>query len=40
MDADWRYERIEGASHWMMMDAAETVTNLILDWFKVTDSAS
>lgn len=39
MDAEWRYERIEGGSHWMMMDAAETVTNLMLDWFKVDDSA-
>ena len=38
MDAEWRYERIEGASHWMMMDAADTVTNLLLDWFRVDNS--
>lgn len=33
MDAQWRYERIEGASHWMMLDEPEAVTNLLLDWF-------
>ena len=33
MDAEWRYERIEGASHWMMLDEPEAVTNLLLDWF-------
>lgn len=39
MDAEWRYERIEGASHWMMMDEPEAVANLLLDWFRVDDSA-
>jgi len=33
MDAEWRYERIEGASHWMTMDEPETVSKLIVEWF-------
>jgi pimeloyl-ACP methyl ester carboxylesterase len=27
----WRYERIEGASHWMQLDAPERVTELLLE---------
>ena len=30
---EWRYERIEGASHWMQLDAAERVNALLLEWF-------
>ena len=30
---EWRYERIEGASHWLQLDAAERVNALLLDWF-------
>lgn len=30
--AEWRYERIEGASHWIPLDAPESVTRLILEW--------
>ena len=30
---EWRYERIEGASHWMQLDAPERVNELLLDWF-------
>jgi pimeloyl-ACP methyl ester carboxylesterase len=30
---EWRYERIEGASHWMQLDAPERVNALLLDWF-------
>ena len=33
MDADWRYERIEDASHWMMLDKPKETNALILDWF-------
>lgn len=29
----WRYERVEGASHWMQLDAPERVNELLLDWF-------
>jgi pimeloyl-ACP methyl ester carboxylesterase len=28
----WRYERIEGASHWMQLDAPERVTELLLEF--------
>jgi pimeloyl-ACP methyl ester carboxylesterase len=28
----WRYERIEGASHWLQIDAAERVNGLLLDF--------
>lgn len=34
MDAPWRYERIEGSSHWVMLDAPERVNALLLEWFK------
>ncbi len=30
---EWRYERIEGASHWMQLDAPERLNELLLDWF-------
>ena len=36
MDADWRYERIEGGSHWVMLDRAQEVNALILDWLEKT----
>jgi pimeloyl-ACP methyl ester carboxylesterase len=28
----WRYERIEGPSHWMQLDAPERVNELLLDF--------
>jgi pimeloyl-ACP methyl ester carboxylesterase len=28
----WRYERIDGASHWMQLDAADRVTELLLEF--------
>jgi pimeloyl-ACP methyl ester carboxylesterase len=28
----WRYERIEGASHWMQLDAPDRVTQLLLEF--------
>jgi pimeloyl-ACP methyl ester carboxylesterase len=30
---DWRYERIEGAGHWIPLDAPERVNTLLLEWF-------
>lgn len=39
MNAEWRYERIEGASHWMMLDEPEAVTTLLLDWFSLITEA-
>jgi pimeloyl-ACP methyl ester carboxylesterase len=29
---DWRYERIDGASHWLQLDAPDRVNELLLDW--------
>jgi pimeloyl-ACP methyl ester carboxylesterase len=34
MRAPWRAERIDGASHFLMLDQPQPVTNLILDFFK------
>ena len=28
----WRYEEISGASHWIPLDAPETLNALLLDW--------
>ena len=28
----WRYERIEGAGHWLQLDAPEEVDALLLDF--------
>jgi pimeloyl-ACP methyl ester carboxylesterase len=28
----WRYERIDGASHWLELDAPERVNELLLDF--------
>jgi pimeloyl-ACP methyl ester carboxylesterase len=33
MDAEWRYERLEGATHWLMLDQPERVSRLILEFF-------
>jgi pimeloyl-ACP methyl ester carboxylesterase len=30
----WRYERIEGASHWMQLDAPERVNALLVDFLR------
>ncbi len=29
----WRYEEVEGASHWLQLDAPDEVNRLLLDWF-------
>ena len=31
---DWRYERIEGAGHWFMLEQPERVNALLLDFLK------
>jgi pimeloyl-ACP methyl ester carboxylesterase len=28
----WRYERIEGASHWLQLDEPERVNELLIDF--------
>jgi pimeloyl-ACP methyl ester carboxylesterase len=30
----WRYERIEGAGHWMQLDQPDTVNRLLIDFLK------
>lgn len=32
VDAPWRYERIEGATHWLMLDQPQRITALLLDF--------
>jgi pimeloyl-ACP methyl ester carboxylesterase len=32
VDGPWRYERIEGAGHWMQLDAPDTLNPLLLDF--------
>ena len=34
MRASWRTERIDGASHFLMLDQPDRVTRLILEFFK------
>lgn len=33
VDSAWRYERLEGATHWLMLDRPDAVTSLLLDFF-------
>lgn len=32
VDGSWRYERIEGAGHWLQLEATDEVTTLLLDF--------
>ena len=32
--APWRYEVIEGASHWIPLDAPDRLNRLLLDWLR------
>jgi pimeloyl-ACP methyl ester carboxylesterase len=32
VSGSWRYERIEGASHWMQLDAPERINELLLEF--------
>ncbi|MBI5503374.1 MAG: alpha/beta fold hydrolase [Deltaproteobacteria bacterium] len=34
VDAPWRYRRIEGANHWMPLDAPDEVNALLLDYLR------
>ena len=29
---EWRYERIEGASHWMQLDQPDRINDLLLEF--------
>lgn len=32
MRAEWEYRRIEGASHWIPLDAADQLNSMLVDW--------
>lgn len=34
VDAPWRYERLEGVSHWVPADAPEELSRMVLDFIK------
>lgn len=34
---DWRYRRLDGAGHWMTLDAPDTVNALLIDYFASRD---
>jgi pimeloyl-ACP methyl ester carboxylesterase len=34
VDADWRYERIEDAGHWFMLDRPDRTNELLLSWLE------
>ena len=34
IDAPWRYERISGAGHWMMLDQPEAINRLLIEFLK------
>ncbi|MGR8918402.1 MAG: alpha/beta fold hydrolase [Gammaproteobacteria bacterium] len=34
LDAPWRYERVEGAGHWLQVDRPAAVNALLLDWLQ------
>ena len=32
--AGWRYERVEGANHWLQLEAPERVNQLLVDYLQ------
>jgi pimeloyl-ACP methyl ester carboxylesterase len=34
VEAPWRYERISGAGHWMMLDKPEELNRLLVDFLR------
>jgi pimeloyl-ACP methyl ester carboxylesterase len=38
VDAPWRYERIEGSGHWIPLDAAERLNNILIDYLAGNNS--
>lgn len=37
--ASWRYERLEGASHWIPLEVPEQLSDLILDFFRANEES-
>jgi pimeloyl-ACP methyl ester carboxylesterase len=40
VEGPWRYERIEGASHWLPLDAPDQVAALLLEFFRDASPAT
>ncbi len=38
VNAPWRYERIEGANHWIPLTAPDELNPLLLDYLSTTSS--
>ncbi len=38
VDGDWRYEKLEGSSHWIPLDAADRLNTILLDYLGQTVS--
>lgn len=38
VEAEWRYERIEGANHWFMLERPEETNRLLLEWLNTYTS--
>jgi pimeloyl-ACP methyl ester carboxylesterase len=38
--AQWRYEEIEGASHWIPLDAPDRLNTLLLEWLQGAEPAT
>ena len=36
VSGEWRYERFDGASHWLMLDQPERLSRLLVDWLERT----
>jgi len=34
VEGPWRYEQIEGVSHWIPLDAPDRLNQLLLEWLK------
>jgi pimeloyl-ACP methyl ester carboxylesterase len=34
VDAEWSYHRLEGASHWFMLDRPDVVSDLFVDYLR------
>jgi pimeloyl-ACP methyl ester carboxylesterase len=34
VDGTWRYERLDGPGHWMQVEAADRVNELLLDFLR------
>jgi len=32
VSGEWRYERVDGASHWMQLDRPDIINRLLLNW--------